>query len=186
MNRRYTRIVLTGLFLALLSFPATATQAGNLTLGATDFARVLGPGGALVTSILYKFDLPDTLAIARVDRALLRLPLIADTVVQEFALLALPAADNWAGGGATLSLPGLGVVDSVSGVYTSQLSPGETVEVDVTDLVKAWASGQIANKGLVIRSMTDEPEPMEIPGRLAFPAAGQVDLEVWFAPSPGR
>ena len=120
------------------------------------------------------------------DRALLRLPLTADTVVQEFALLAMPAADNWTGRGATLSLPGLGVIDSVWGACTSQLSPGETVEVDITDLVKAWASGQISNKGLVIQTMTDEPEPLEIPGRLAFPAAGQVALEVWFAPNPER
>jgi hypothetical protein len=180
------RIVLTAVLLALLSFPATSTLAGNLTLGATDFARVLDPGGVFVSRILYRFALPDTLAITRVDRALLRLPLAADTVVQEFALLAMPAADNWTGGGATLSIPDLGVVDSVSGVYTSQLSPGETVEFDITDIVKTWASSQIANKGLVIQSMTDEPEPMEIPGRLAFPAAGQVNLEVWFAPNPAR
>ena len=155
-------------------------------MSATDFARVLGPGGASVTSILYKFDLPDTLAVTRVDRALLRLPLTADTVVQEFALLAMPAADNWTGGGATLLLPGLAIIDFTSGACTSQLSPGETVEVDITDLVKAWASGQIANKGLVIQTLTDDPEPLEIPGKLAFPAAGQVNLEVWFAPNPDR
>ena len=186
MNRRYTRTVLTGITLALLSFPATSTMAGNLTLSATDFARVLDPGGTSISRILYRFELPDTLAIARVDRALLRLPVTTDTVIQEFALLALPVGDNWTGGGATLSFPDLEVVDSVSADYTGQLSPGQTVEVDITYLVKAWASGQIDNKGMVIQSMTDEPEPMEIPGRLVFPAAGQVNLEVWFAPSASR
>ena len=85
-----------------------------------------------------------------------------------------------------MSLPGLGVIVSVWGACTSQLSPGETVEVDITDLVRAWATGQIANNGLVIQSMTEEPEPLEIPGKLAFPAAGQVILDVWFAPNPDR
>jgi hypothetical protein len=186
MNRRYSKSILVGLFLSLLSVPATTTAAGNLTVSAKDFARVLGPGGASVTSILYRFDLPDTLAVTRVDRAPLRLPLTADTVVQEFALPALPAADNWTGGGATMSLPDLEIIDSVSGACTSQLSPGETVEVDITDPVKAWVSGQIANNGLVIQTMTEEPEPMELPGKPAFPASGQVAPDIWFAPNPDR
>ncbi len=186
MKRRYLMIVIAATTFVIIASCAATVLAGNITLGATDSARMRDATNAFVNRVLYKFAIPESLATVRVDRAVLRLPLTADTVIKGWGVVVFPSADRWTGSGGRLSYTDLQIVDAISAVHLTDIRPNKIMEMDITGLVRGWSTGLVANHGLVIESMLDAEEPMEIPGRLAFPTAGQVELEVWFAPSSGR
>jgi len=149
--------------------------AESITVTTTVSASADKVGSSDQPGLLFKFDLPEELQKARIDLAYLRFKVETDTTEQTFGLLVRPMLEPWSSG-SKLST----VSDSAASPYhvnfgRVSLKSGAG-KVEMTQVVKAWQSGELSNLGLLVYPA--ETEAALKPTNL--PAGGVAELEVFY------
>lgn len=104
-------------------------------------------------SILIEATLPATLAGARIDRALLLLPLAADSLGREQVITVSPSGKAWNSEAQLKAYEDLLSVDSLSVSQFVSGAIGDDVALDVTPIVSSWVAGEIPNLGFVVTGL---------------------------------
>lgn len=140
--------------LALVVVPSFA-QGAEVTVKVTRVALAKSDTLKYTNKVLLKFDLPSVLTESRIDYAELHFRSDFDSTLKYMGIIAHPVTADWTEND-TLS-------DQEITYHSGKLSfmalkPGTAEDsLDITRLVKAWVSGALPNKGIILKPL-DKPD----------------------------
>jgi hypothetical protein len=162
-------------------------DAARLTLTAADTGYIESGEPPYEGRVLVRFAIPEELTTGRVDLAVLELraAVSSDGNASRVPLEAHPLTTEWDGGtvswDGTWTIPGGDFDPSMQSIWFARRGEGSVVRFDVTDMVAAWASGALANCGVLVAvSPGAAGSIVEVDaqgGGAETPA-----LQVWYAP----
>lgn len=152
------------------------TWAENLTISTTTSATADKVGDVARPGLLFKFELPAELQKARIDLAYLRFKVEMDSAQEIIGLLVRPMLAPWASG---LKYPLL--TDSLASpfhVNFGRLSlKNGTGKIEMTQTVKAWQMGELANLGLLVYPDEGKEGSFQLKN---LPNGGVAELEIFY------
>jgi hypothetical protein len=172
-------VVLVALHVALV--PA---HAAPVSVPVADLAVITNPESATETRSLMRFDLPEELAGATIEFAVVEFTasVSSSDAAGVLTLDAFPVTTEWSGDSAVWaegwSTPGGDFERSVHAVWTTVSGESSVVRLDATDMVAGWASGAYPNRGLLVRTAPGETGTAEPVG--AAGDRGAPMLTIWY------
>jgi hypothetical protein len=133
-------------------------KAGSLSVPAADAAVIENPECVAERHTLLRFELPDELAGATIELAIVefRASVTSSDTTGALVLDAFAVTTEWSGGTVGWadgwSTPGGDFDRFLHGVWTAPSGQSSIVRFDVTSMVRAWASGSCANRGVIVRA----------------------------------
>ena len=177
----------TVLILALLLCPAGAVWAARVEVELSASAVAEGVPGSR-TGHLARFDLPECVAGARIDLAVVEFgaDIEADPDVAGVTLLAYLVTEEWTEGLVDWSgFTGGGDEPYDQGrhaMWTAVVGGESLVRLDVTEMVVAWIAGEDPNHGfVVVPSLGEEAVMRSIPTEQGRGA--DATMTVWYTPT---
>lgn len=152
-------IAVAGLLFLCLAF--NFAWADSLDIEITTGAFLINPLGSDGV-LLLKFDMPPNLADSQIVFAELDVPITP--VIPDSSLLMLhcnqlaiqwdPSTITWADLGDTI---GSGVIVGDGSIFASSTTETQQAYIDITELMKSWARGDVANNGVVLFRSIENP-----------------------------
>jgi len=169
------------LLILAASVPAGAAR---VTLTAEDTGYIESDEPPYEGRVLVRFAIPEELRTGSIDLAVLELraPVSSDGHASRVALEAHPLTTEWDGGtvdwDGAWTTPGGDFDASMQAVWFAQPGEASVVRFDVTEVVAAWALGDLANHGVLVAI---EPGAPGYIGQADDGGAGTRDpvLRVW-------
>lgn len=146
-------LLVSGLLVLAASVPVGAAR---MTLSAVDVGYIESEEPMQEGRVLVRFEMPDELRAGRVDLAVieLRAAVSSEDGASRVVLDAFPLTTEWDGGtvswGGVWTAPGGDYDAAVQAVWFAEPGESATVRFDVTEMVTGWASGALANHGVVL------------------------------------
>jgi hypothetical protein len=141
----------------LLALVASAPAEGSkITLTAADVGYIQSGGPRPEGRILVRFEMPEALQVGEVEFAVLELraPVSTDEGVSCVVVDAFPLTTEWDGGtvawDGTWTDPGGDFDRTEHAVWIARPGEDSVLRFDVTDMAADWASGTMANNGVVL------------------------------------
>jgi hypothetical protein len=170
----------------LLALVVSAAPAGaaSISVPAADIALIRNPESLTETRSLMRFEVPDELAGATIEFAVVEFSasVTASDAAGVLTLDAFPVTTEWSGDAAVWvggwSTPGGDFDRLLHAVWAAVSGQSSVVRFDVTDMVAAWLSGAHQNCGLVVRAAPGEAgaaEPLGTTGERGAPM-----LTIWY------
>jgi hypothetical protein len=170
------------------------TVIGALVAGPSQSAELVIPASAEATArsereqkinrFLFHFELPEGLANARIDRALLRLDVDrSNLVIDAIQLRLLPVRDDWTvQGGATLSqLPTAN--DSAGISWIIQKADSGFAMIDIESIVDDWVRGRYPNRGVLVMPFENPEENMTLKEYTGKTSIVRAELHISYRPN---
>jgi hypothetical protein len=136
-----------------------------------------------INRFLFHFELPEGLADARIDRALLRLDVDrSNLVVDAIQLRLLPVRDDWtAQSTATLSeVPSAN--DSAGISWVIQKSDSGFALIDIESIVDDWMRGRYPNRGILVMPLENPEENMTLREYTGKASIVRAELHISYRP----
>ena len=150
------------LLLAGMLASAAGAHAGTVVISQADVGFIQSPEAPYEGRLLIGFQLPEVLSRSTVELAVLELRAsitcsegTSGVAVDAFPLTAEwdPATAGWSEGWST---PGGDFDMLLHAAWGARPGENSLVRFDVTDAVSAWASGKLANRGLLVATEPDD------------------------------
>ncbi|MCI0596914.1 MAG: hypothetical protein L0Z48_10305 [candidate division Zixibacteria bacterium] len=164
------------LAMAVALIYSSTVWADSLKITTTTSATADKVGDVNRPGLLFKFDLPAELEKARIDLAYLRFKVEADTSQQAIGLLVRPMLAPWVSG---LNYPLF--FDSLASPFHANFGrlnvKDGTGKIEITQAVKAWQTGELANLGLLVYPDEEEQGSLQVKN---WPSGGVAELEIFY------
>jgi hypothetical protein len=140
-------ILIISLLVGAVAVPANA---GHLSLKPTGFLALKEASNQPVSGGVFVFDLSGIPTDNRIDLAEVTITVNSDTALgKTISVFAGAATGSWTPSGIA-STGDVPAVDSMLSEAICQTGNGQSVEFEVTELLKLWHTGKLANKGFVV------------------------------------
>ena len=169
----------------VLGLPASViigphADAAELTIACPTIAETSETAGSRENSLLVAVEIPAELVGARIDRALIFVPLAENSSGHEQILRVSPSGKSWIASHSGVCYDGLEAIDSLSIVHFFNGVLGENSSLDVTDILSGWVNGTIENNGLIISGLRGLGKPMNLTRSLAELRTEPIMLTIWY------
>jgi len=143
--------IITLTYTMILSLLAGSVCSEHTVIESGEFLPVKTSADSPVSVYLVKFDLSEIPDQAVVDIAILRMTADVDsTAGPHLVLAAYPVAEDWTGSSTPAVQQTISFDSTMESITFDTRHTGRQIDLDITETVREWLSGERTNQGIVI------------------------------------